>query len=83
MKTGGYEGKMKRIICIPFAHEAQMNSGVNLSNGADRLKLYLKNAAVSLCSAKHYNPDCSVVFATNMELNGIRAKVKIMKQSKH
>ena len=62
---------MKKIICVPFAYEAQLNSGVNLSSGADRLKLYLKNAAVSLCSAKHYNPDCSVVFATNMDLDQI------------
>lgn len=62
---------MKRIICIPFAHEALLNSGVNLSKGADRLQLYLKNAAVALCSAKKYNPDCSVVFATNMQASQI------------
>lgn len=57
---------MKNIICIPFAFEAEANSGVNIK-GDNRKMTYLKNAAVALVSAKWHNPDCTVVFATNIQ----------------
>lgn len=62
---------MKHLICIPFANEQKMNSGVNLSRNAERLRVYLENATVALCSAKYYNPECDVIFATNMTNNMI------------
>lgn len=67
---------MKKIICIPFAYEAKMNSGVNVSNKTDKTLLYLQNATVALCSAKHYNKDCDVVFATNMSLEQIPMEIQ-------
>lgn len=44
-----------------------MNSGVNISGGGTILKVYLKNAGVALASAKYYNQDCDVAFATNLK----------------
>lgn len=55
------------LICIPFAYKEGMNSGVNISaKGGETVKVYLKNAGVALVSAKYYNPDCDVAFATNL-----------------
>lgn len=58
------------LICIPFAYEQNMRSGVNFAKGErlgnDKLSIYLKNACVALLSAKHYNPDCDIAFATNL-----------------
>ena len=54
------------LICIPFAYKEGMNSGVNISGRGGKLKIYLKNASVALISAKYYNPDCDVAFATNL-----------------
>ncbi len=46
------------LICIPFAYEENMNSGVNVSiKGKGKIEIYLKNACVALISAKYYNPD--------------------------
>mgnify|MGYP000342961032 CR=1 FL=1 len=56
---------MKKVICIPFAYDKTMYSGVNVSEKAEKIKVYLKNAAVALCSAKQFNKECDVVFATN------------------
>lgn len=36
------------------------------SGGGQKLGIYLKNAGVALVSAKHYNPNCDVAFATNL-----------------
>lgn len=57
---------MKKVICIPFAYDETMNSGVNVSKKTEKVKIYLKNAVVALCSAKYYNKECDVVFATNV-----------------
>lgn len=49
------------LICIPFAYEENMNSGVNVSiKGKGKIEIYLKNACVALISAKYYNPDSDV-----------------------
>ena len=55
----------KNLICIPFAFKEGANGGVNISGSA--YTTYLKNACVSLCSAKYYNPQCEVCFATNIK----------------
>lgn len=65
---------MKRVICIPFAFEAGANSGVNIK-GDNRKMTYLKNATVALVSAKWYNPDCTVVFATNIQPTELPEKI--------
>ncbi|WP_297668733.1 hypothetical protein [Thomasclavelia sp.] len=64
---------MKNIICVPFAFETGYNSGVNIKNN-DKLDIYLKNATVALISAKFYNPNCDVIFATNIPKNDIPSK---------
>lgn len=56
----------KKLICIPFAYKDGMNSGVNISGGK-KLEIYLKNASVALVSAKQFNSDCDVAFATNLK----------------
>lgn len=54
------------LICIPFAYEENMNSGVNVSiKGKGKIEIYLKNACVALISAKYYNPDSDVALVTN------------------
>ncbi len=57
----------KNLICIPFAYKDGMNSGVNISGGGKKLEIYLKNASVALVSAKQFNSDCDVAFATNLK----------------
>ena len=57
----------KRAICIPFAFENDMQTGVNIADTNRAIHIYMKNACVALLSAKHYNPNCDVVFATNLE----------------
>lgn len=55
------------LICIPFAYEENMNSGVNVSiKGKGKIEIYLKNACVALISAKYYNPDSDVALVTNL-----------------
>lgn len=54
------------LICIPYAYDKNKNSGVNLSKNCNTIGIYLKNAAVALFSAKHFNPDCAIAFATNL-----------------
>lgn len=63
------EKKMKRnVICIPFAYKEDANSGANISKNINkRTEIYLKNAAVALCSARIHNNDSDIVFATNMK----------------
>lgn len=60
----------KNLICIPFAYEEGMNSGVNISE-SERKNNYLKNAFVALFSAKQYNPECDVALATNLKTEDI------------
>lgn len=56
------------LICIPFAYEENMNSGVNVSiKGKGKIEIYLKNACVALISAKYYNPDSDVALVTNLD----------------
>ncbi len=54
----------KRVICVPLAFKTGANSGANVRG--DVLNVYLKNACVALCSAKHYNQGCTVCLATNI-----------------
>lgn len=67
---------MKKVICIPFAYDKTMYSGVNVSEKAEKIKVYLKNAAVALCSAKQFNKECDVVFATNISLEQIPKEIR-------
>ena len=61
---------MKNIICIPFAFSKGFNSGVNVKKN-NIVEVYLKNAVVALLSAKWENPECEVVFATNVPVDEI------------
>ena len=56
----------KNIICVPFAFKRDSCSGLNIEG--DVFQVYLKNACVSLYTAKYYNSKCEVVLATNIEL---------------
>lgn len=69
---------MRKVICVPFAFEEGMNSGVNISKNLERVGSYLKNACVSLVSAKRNNPDCCVVLATNLEKDLIPNEFQIV-----
>lgn len=55
----------KCIICIPFAHRKNANTGVNI-DAKSSVQTYFKNASVALCSAKCYNPECDVALITNL-----------------
>lgn len=60
------------IIFVPFAFAKDTRSGMNISaKGREIINLYLKNAAVALCSAKHYNPTTTVALVTNLSANEI------------
>lgn len=61
---------MSNIICVPFAFKEGFNSGVNLKAN-NVIEIYLKNAVVALLSAKWKNPDCDVIFATNIDAKEI------------
>lgn len=56
------------LICIPFAYDANKNSGKNIDTKLDIEELYIKCSIVSLISAKTNNPDSEVAFATNINL---------------
>ncbi len=56
----------KNLICIPFAYNPGMSSGVNLG-GVNKEKVYLKNICVAAISAKKRNPNCDVAVATNFD----------------
>lgn len=72
---------MKNIICVPFAFEKGVNSGVNLKRN-NRIEIYIKNAAVALISAKWNNPGCDVVFATNISVNELPLEfIEIMQRN--
>ncbi len=60
---------MYNIICVPFAYDPSLRSGVNTSETTEKIGLYLKNACVALVSAKFYNPNCDVVFASNLDIS--------------
>lgn len=60
---------MHNIICVPFAYDPSLRSGVNTSETTDKIGLYLKNACVALVSAKFYNSNCDVVFASNLDIS--------------
>lgn len=60
---------MHNIICVPFAYDPSLRSGVNTSETTDKIGLYLKNACVALVSAKFYNLNCDVVFASNLDIS--------------
>ena len=62
-----------KAICIPFAFDGDMQTGVNIGSLDRAMDTYLKNAAVALVSIRHYNPDCDVLFATNLEGSKIPA----------
>ena len=69
--------KLGKVICIPFAYKKDMNSGVNISSsGSQRMMVYLKNANVALVSAKRYNKDAEVVFATNLSEQEIPEEIR-------
>ena len=54
------------IILIPFAYDDNMQSGINMHKD-NRLDTYMKNLAVALVTAKHFNPTCDVALATNIK----------------
>ena len=69
--------KLGKVICIPFAYKKDMNSGVNISSsGSQRMMVYLKNTSVALVSAKRYNKDAEVVFATNLSEQEIPEEIR-------
>jgi len=75
-------GNMNNLIFEAFAYSNDMESGVNVSGVSDKISLYLKNALVSLTSAKINNPDCDIALITNIEIPDfflkLYAKFKIM-----
>lgn len=60
-----------KAICIPFAFDDEMQTGVNIGSQDRAMDTYLKNASVALVSIRQYNPDCDVLFATNLKSSKI------------
>jgi hypothetical protein len=60
---------MKTIIYIPFAYSDKKQSGVNISNTANKREVYEKNLCVALISAKYNNPNSDVALVTNIEIS--------------
>ena len=76
--------KLGKVICIPFAYKKDMNSGVNISSsGSQRMMVYLKNTSVALVSAKRYNKDAEVVFATNLSEQEIPEEIRNIFERKY
>ena len=73
----------KRLICIPFAYEKNMKTGANVSDIENSLSLYIYNSCVALITAKHYNQDCDVAFATNLDLNQLPRECKKLLNQNH
>ncbi len=55
------------IIFTAFASMPAAGGSQNLKKTADQLQIYLENIAVTLVSAKHYNPADTVAFITTMD----------------
>ena len=60
----------KNLIMIPYAEIPSMETGTSVAARKikDRKAMYLKNACVSLVSAKSYNPECTVALVTNIDV---------------
>ena len=71
-----------RIIAVPFAFDKKKKTGVNV-NSDNPQEIYFKNACVACVSAKHYNPDCDVVFVTNIDTENIPAEYKNILEDKN
>lgn len=56
------------LIFSAYAYSGSMKSSVNVSDNADKISLYLKNAFVALTSAKTNNPQCDVALITNIDI---------------
>ena len=59
------------IIFVPFAYAKQKQTGTNISQKEKSLEIYLKNASVALISARAQNPNCTVAFVTNLQIEQI------------
>ncbi len=67
----------ENIIFVPFAFTEKAKSGENITVKGEEIKtLYLENAAVALCSAKYYNPTCTVALVTNLAEEQIPSAIK-------
>lgn len=62
-----HEKERRTLIFVPFAFDPHMRTGSNMEKQRNAQDIYLKNCCVSLVSAKHYNPDCTVALVTNLE----------------
>jgi len=60
---------MKTIILIPFAYSDKKQSGINISNTANKREIYEKNLCVALISAKCNNLNSDVALVTNIEIS--------------
>lgn len=58
----------QKVIIIPFAKKENASTGVNITNQSESTQIYLKNCCVAAASAKYYNPECDVIFVTNIEV---------------
>lgn len=61
----------RKLIFVPFAFDLNKQSGVNISNRADKLSIYMKNACNALISAKKHNPEITVALVTNLSENNL------------
>lgn len=58
----------QKVIIIPFAQKENASTSVNITNQSESVQIYLKNCCVAATSAKYWNPDCDVLFVTNIEV---------------
>ena len=60
----------KNLIMVPYAEIPSMETGTSVAARKikDRKAMYLKNACVSLVSAKSHNPECAVALVTNIDV---------------
>lgn len=60
------EYNTKRLIFIPLAFDLNKQSEINVSDKADKLQIYMKNACNALIFAKKYNLECTVAWVINL-----------------
>lgn len=58
----------KDLIVVFYAYDYRKRAGNNISDQKSKKEIYLKNAACTLVSAKHYNPNVDVALITNTDL---------------
>ena len=71
--------KSKKLVFIPYAYDAEKETGINMIKFSDAFDIYCKNFCVALISLKLENPDDDVALVTNVDIP--HKYTSILKQS--